>query len=156
MGLVIIHCHILPFMDDGAKDMEVALKMIRISIENKTSGIVATPHVGENLFLAWEEIVNACHRLQQAASDIDLNISIFPGAELAFHLDVLKCLHGPGPYCINGGRYLLVELPLMQIPYFTEDVIFMLQSKGIHPILAHPERNYNVIHDPMILKDWLS
>lgn len=42
--MIDIHCHILPDVDDGAKEIDESIKMARIAEENGISKIVATPH----------------------------------------------------------------------------------------------------------------
>ena len=40
-----IHCHILPGVDDGAKDMDMALSMIEKEIDAGVETIILTPHL---------------------------------------------------------------------------------------------------------------
>jgi protein-tyrosine phosphatase len=151
-----LHSHILPNIDDGAKNMEMSLAMLQIATENGTKGIVATPHVIEGEWLpAWDKILTECAMLQKAAHDAGLDLEIFPGGEVAIYRDILDLLTGPGAYCINNGRYLLVELPATHIPSFTGDFFFILQVRGITPILAHPERHPELAGKPEILAEWI-
>ena len=39
-----LHTHILPFLDDGAEDMDEALTMLEMARDNGTRLIVTTPH----------------------------------------------------------------------------------------------------------------
>jgi len=151
-----LHSHILPGIDDGAKDKEMSLTMLQIANENNTKGIVATPHVIEGKWLpTWDKILADCDILQNTAQKAGINLPIFPGGEIAIHFDILDMLKGPGDYCINGGRYLLVELPASHIPSFTDDFFFTLQARGITPILAHPERHPELAKKPEILVEWI-
>jgi protein-tyrosine phosphatase len=50
---------------------------------------------------------------------------------------------------------MLVELPLMEIPNFVDDFLFRLQSRGMIPIVAHPERHPVLARNPEILLDWI-
>jgi len=152
-----LHSHILPNIDDGAKNMEMSLAMLHIAADNGTKGIVATPHVIEGEWLpAWDRILAECEQLKKMATDANLDLQIFPGGEVAIYRDILGQLTGPGAYCINGGRYLLVELPATHIPSFTADFFFTLQTRGITPILAHPERHPELAKKPEILAEWIS
>jgi len=151
-----LHSHILPNLDDGAKNMDISLAMLQSAIENGTQGIVATPHVIEGKWLpTWDKILTACDHLQKAAQKAGNEIPIFPGGEVAIYRDILDLLKGPGAYCINSGRYLLVELPATHIPSCTEDFFFTLQTRGITPILAHPERHPELAKKPEILAEWI-
>jgi len=152
-----MHSHILPAIDDGAKNLETSLAMLSIACQNKTSYIMATPHVIEGEWLPpWEKIVAECDFLQEQARKKGLEINICPGGEVAMSLDILNLITGPGPYCLNGGNYMLVELPAMEIPSFADNFFFTLQTKGIKPILAHPERHPVIMQKPQILADWIN
>lgn len=151
-----LHCHILPAIDDGAKDWETSLEMLKIAQQNGTTAICATPHVIEGRWLPeWSTITRLCDELNQAAKQAGITIPIYPGGEVAIHMDLLDILTEPGPYCYNGGRYMLVELPAAEIPRFTEDFFFTLQTRGINPILAHAERHPAIGADPSILIEWV-
>lgn len=151
-----LHCHVIPGIDDGAADLEASLAMLKIAQEHGTTGIVATPHVIEGDWLpAWDKITAACTELSQQAANADINIALYPGAEVAMHLDILELIKEPGPYCLNGGRYLLVELPATHIPQFADDFFFTLQARGITPVLAHPERHPEISRNPAILLEWI-
>ena len=54
----------------------------------------------------------------------------------------------------NGGKYLLVELPMNELPHYTDQVFFELQVFGLTPVLAHPERYLGLFEGPERLLDW--
>ncbi|AIF53710.1 tyrosine-protein phosphatase [Pelosinus sp. UFO1] len=152
-----LHSHIIPGIDDGAKDMEMSLAMLQIAVDNGTKGIVATPHVIEGEWLpSWDRILTDCDTLQKEVQKLGIEIPIYPGGEVAIHIDILEKLKGPGAYCINSGRYMLVELPATHIPNFTDEFFFTLQARGITPILAHPERHPELAKKPEILGEWIN
>lgn len=152
-----LHSHIIPGIDDGAKDMEMSLAMLQIAVDNGTRGIVATPHVIEGEWLpTWSRILADCDTLQKEVQKAGMEIPIYPGGEVAIHIDILDKLKGPGAYCINSGRYMLVELPATHIPNFADEFFFTLQARGITPILAHPERHPELTKKPEILGEWIN
>ena len=151
-----MHSHIIPGIDDGAKDQETAVSMLKIAAHNGTTHIVATPHVIEGQWLPmWENILEECKELQQLAATMGLSITVIPGAEVAMGINILQGIKGPGAYCINGGRYMLVELPMTEIPAFADEFFFTLQARGITPILAHPERYMKLMANPTQLEEWI-
>jgi len=152
-----LHSHILPALDDGAKDLAETVGMLEIASKNGSKGIVATPHLFEgNGLIAWKTILDNCESLNVEAQRLSLNITVYPGAEVFLCLDILERIEGPGAYCINNGRYLLVELPSLEIPRYAEEFFFTLQTRGITPILAHPERHPDIIKKPEILAEWVN
>ncbi len=154
--MIDLHTHILPGIDDGASDLDMALAMLKMAVADRTTIVVVTPHVIEgNWFPSWQEITSGCELLWQEASKSGIPITIYPGAEVMMSPDILELLAGPGAYCINNGRYMLVELPAQEIPLFADQFFFTLQLKGITPVLAHPERHPELAKNPMILQKWV-
>ena len=49
--MIDIHCHILPGIDDGARDITESAEMINTARLNKIDAIIATPH-----FLNFDKI----------------------------------------------------------------------------------------------------
>lgn len=152
-----MHSHIIPDIDDGAKDIEISKTMLQIAADHGTTHIIATPHVIEGDWLpSWELITEGCEGLRKLACQLGLNLRIYPGGEIAMNMDILEVIKQPGPYCINGGRYLLVELPAAEIPDFADDFFFTLQARGITPIIAHPERHPVIARKPEWLAGWIN
>ena len=50
MGLIDLHCHILPGVDDGAKDLPMALDMAREAVKQGISHILLTPHHMDGMY----------------------------------------------------------------------------------------------------------
>jgi tyrosine-protein phosphatase YwqE len=51
--------------------------------------------------------------------------------------------------------HMLVELPAAEIPPYADKFFFTLQTRGIIPVLAHPERHPEIIKNPAILQAWI-
>ncbi|HBF39740.1 MAG TPA: hypothetical protein DDW50_20805 [Firmicutes bacterium] len=154
--MIDIHTHVLPGFDDGAPDLKTSVAMLQMAQEHQTTAVVVTPHVIEGKwFPSWQEIKSGYELLRQEALQSGVQIAIYPGAEVAMSLEILKLLSEPGPYCINCSRYLLVELPSQEIPFFADHFFFSLQLKGMVPILAHPERHPELAKYPEILRKWV-
>jgi protein-tyrosine phosphatase len=154
--MIDVHSHIIPGIDDGAKDLETALSMLKMAAADGITEIVATPHVIEGEWLPkWEKIVSSCLELHQIGIEAGLNLRIYPGAEVALTSEVLNKITGPGPYCINETSYILVELPTMEVPISAEESFFKLRVKGLVPLLAHPELNEELNHNFKRLEEWV-
>lgn len=147
-----IHCHILPGMDDGPSAIEESLSMVDIAISEGITAIVATPHFvhkkGVNGFLD-ERDANICD-LNQILAQKRLSINILKGAELYIDMELLT-LRDIEKLTINDTRYILTELPMMGFPLYTEEFFYRMQLLGFIPIIAHPERNAEVIKKPEML-----
>jgi len=153
--MIDIHSHILPGIDDGARDLEEALEMARLAVADGIRVMVATPHLFKHktgdLGAINEKKVILEHldrfRDRLAAEDIDLEI--LPGCDFPLSAKALDLLEEDRVMTVNeGNRYLLLELPHFAIPPNLEDICFGLQSRGLTPIITHPERHPLILERP--------
>lgn len=151
-----LHCHILPGLDDGSPDHDISCAMLKMAAECGTGDVFATPHVISGSWQpSWPSILHHVDTLNRAAKDLQLGITVHPGAEVALDWSLLDLLQGPGSYCLGSGRFILVELPLGSLPSYADEFLFTLQTRDFLPILAHPERNPDVKKSPLRLQEWL-
>jgi protein-tyrosine phosphatase len=144
--MIDLHSHILPGLDDGAAAMGETLGMVS---ELKAAGfhtLLATPHVLEGKgFLSPEQILAATEEVGREAAG--MAVSILPGAENYIFPALARAARAGQLLTLgNTGKYLLLELPLTEIPRYTDQVFFELQADGLTPVLAHPER-YRALAD---------
>jgi len=148
-----IHSHIIPGIDDGAKDEAMALKMLRIANDCGTRHIIATPHyVYGNTRYEYSKIREKCARLNGLAADAGLSVTIHPGCEVFITPELAELLEQGLIGTLAGSRCMLIEFPMMNIPQYTDSVLYDLQLKGIIPIIAHPERNIEIQQKPELIK----
>ena len=140
--MIDIHTHILPGIDDGAQVIEESIEIAKRASDEGVKAIVATPHVLEAISEdGWERIRDIFDRLKQRLISAKIGIDIILGAELFISPEVPAWIKRNRELTINGGnKYILIELPLYEIPPFTEQTIFELLLQGVVPIIAHPER----------------
>ena len=150
------HSHILPGVDDGAKSMDETLGMVRQLYEAGFKTLIATPHVLEGTdFLSPAQILTATEQVRQAVAEVGIPVEIFPGAENYIFPDMAKWVRAGKLLTLgNTGKYILVELPMLGIPHYTDQVFFELQVEGLTPILAHPERYKGLVDEPERLLEW--
>ena len=80
-------------------------------------------------------------------------LEILPGCDFPLSFESLQYLDDGRALTINdANRYLLLELPDTALPPATEEICFYLQSKGITPIITHPERHMILQEMPYKLK----
>lgn len=151
-----MHCHILPGIDDGAKNMEMAMALLRAELGTGVVGVVFTPHFHyeRTTLKAFVQRRAAAYRaLGQEARRCELPIAGKLGAEVYFTpalpaLD-LKQL------AFAGTKYILIELPTTIEPSGVRETLFGVQQQGYTPILAHVERYPYVEEDPGLLYEWV-
>jgi len=154
--MIDIHSHILPGLDDGAKSMDEMLMIVRQLQEIGFNTLIATPHVMEGYgFLSPEEILAATEQVRERVGEAGISVEILPGAENYIFPDMAKWANDGRLLTLgNIGKYLLVELPMLEIPQYTDQVFLELQVQGMTPVLAHPERQRVLADEPERLLDW--
>ncbi|MBC2722196.1 CpsB/CapC family capsule biosynthesis tyrosine phosphatase [Desulfosporosinus sp.] len=154
--MIDIHNHILPGLDDGSKSMEETLAIVRQLYKAGFKTLIATPHVLEERdFLSPREILETTEQVRKCVAEAGIPVEILPGSENYIFPDLAKWVRDEKLLTLgNTGKYLLVELPMLEIPQYTEQVFFDLQVQGLTPVLAHPERNKGLIDKPEHLLNW--
>ena len=154
--MIDIHSHILPGLDDGATNMTDTLDMVRQLHEAGFKTLIATPHVLEGKdFLSVSEILTVTEHVRECVAEAGIPMEILPGAENYIFPDMAKWARDGKLLTLNNmGQYLLVELPMNEIPHYTDQVFFELQVNGLIPVLAHPERYRALFDEPGRLIDW--
>lgn len=144
--MIDIHCHILPGIDDGPKDIRESVAMARIAAEDGIKKIVATPHLKTDIYPPTE-ITDRVVQLNERVAKEGIDIEILPGADVSVLLDpsLLKA------YCINKTDYILVEFPHTHLPSNSLDLLFNFSVNGFVPIITHPERNISIMQNPELL-----
>ena len=137
-----IHSHILPSVDDGAKDIDESIEMIKTAIDDGIEAVVATSHVLNNLNREIDELYRSrFDQLSERVQKENLPIKVFLGSEIMFQFG-LKAAKDLGIATLDGnGRYFLIEVPMRSFPDQFEDAMFKMRAAGLTSILAHPERN---------------
>ena len=147
-----LHTHILPGMDDGAKDLAMSLALLRQELRGGVRVIALTPHFSferQELGRFLERRGEAGRLLSAACADMQPALDLRLGAEVRFSPHVLD--EEARALCIEGTHYMLIEFSRMQYPAFCEEIFYQLRLRGITPILAHAERYSYFQEDPNLL-----
>ena len=140
MKYIDIHTHILPAIDDGPPSLEAAVALAQAFVEKGFHTVIATPHCTEGS-PSVEAIMAAVEALNRALAGQKIPLRVLPGAEHTLEPRLMERLAQGALLTLNRGRYLLIELPLLQpLPPYTRDMLFALRAHGYYPLLAHPER----------------
>jgi protein-tyrosine phosphatase len=156
--MIDLHCHILPGIDDGARSLEESLSMARTAVKDGLHTIVATPHTLNGIYLnPAKRVTSLVAALQKILTENHIELRLFAGSEVHLCPQMVKRIKSGEAATINNGRkYILLELPVQTIPKGLKNEIFSLKLSGITPIIAHPERNTIIQHDPDILYELVS
>lgn len=155
--MIDIHSHILPRVDDGSEDMAMSIKMAKMYLEGGIKTVIATPHYIEgSTITSLDNNRIALERFKRVLDKEGLDLEIFLGNEVFISMDIIRYIEKEKVSTLNGSRYILIELPMFDIPLYVESVIYGLLLKGYIPIIAHPERNTKIMRDPNILYKYIN
>ncbi|MBB5195144.1 CpsB/CapC family capsule biosynthesis tyrosine phosphatase [Anaerocolumna cellulosilytica] len=143
-GFIDLHCHILPEVDDGAKDLQQAINMLKLAYKEGIRAIAVTPHYKETVFEnPTIRLIEKLNQIKVAAKEFE-GLTLTLGCEIYYsHESVHMLLDGVIP-TIADSRYILVEFsPYAEYKYIKNGLQDMILN-GYRPILAHAERYDNL------------
>jgi len=143
-----LHSHLIPGIDDGAKDMERTIALI---LELQAMGykkLITTPHVSDMFPNTTKTILKGYQELKEELKKQKIDIEIEVAAEY-YADETFELLLQEKDILIFGKekKYLLFELSYFTRPQELESLIFEIKLAGYTPVLAHPERYTYFHHD---------
>lgn len=149
--MIDLHCHYLPGIDDGAQVLGEALDLARAAVAAGIKTAVMTPHVHVGRYdNNLSSIRNSFAAFRQALRDHDIPLQIRIGGEVRIAAEIIALIEeGEMPYLgeLDGHQILLLEFPHSQLMFGAEKLIRWLLARQIRPLIAHPERNKDVMRD---------
>lgn len=157
--MIDIHNHMLPAVDDGAKNDDVALSMLKEAVNQGIEHLVLTPHLYEADIIKgtgeWKDrIEKGKQTILALATENKLPVEITVAAEVRYQ-DMLPIILDELDVLI-GGKYLLLEFAFHSVPNNLERIIYDITRKGVIPIIAHPERIKPWQRDPQRLEELIN
>lgn len=160
--MIDLHTHILPGMDDGARDADESIKMLLQERAQGVDTVVLTPH----FYWDRETPEQFLQRRAQAFEHLMLHIRsladeeqqklprLLLGAEVAWHHELLHC-EQIEKLCIGHTKNLLLELPFTAwTTQMIRQLYDLIGSRGVTPVIAHLER-YMRLQRPTMIREIL-
>lgn len=146
-NFVDIHSHLLPGIDDGAKDLEDSISLIKTMRSYGIKNFITTPHVlGDVYPNSSETIQSKLTEVQQELKSQGIDdVEISAAAEYMLDEQFTELLKQDDILTLKD-NFILVEMSYFSAPLNVFELLFEIQLKGYKPILAHPER-YNFYHN---------
>lgn len=152
--MIDIHSHLLPEIDDGAKDLETTLKMIEIYMNQGVDKVIATPHYFPPYFENNKDVIQKkVDEINKELKTKNIDFTIYPGSEVFATKEVYDEIKKGNIQTLNNSRYILMEFDYKRFPDYGMDLIYELHLLGYRLVIAHPERYYYTIKNPMFLND---
>lgn len=139
--MIDLHCHLLPGIDDGARDLEMSLAMARAAAADGISVVACTPHIMPGMYPnRGPDIRQRVAALDAEVRKARINVSIVEGADVHVAPDLPEKLRNGEVLALGGTRYFLFEPPHHVVPPRIEQLVKRSVEAGYVPILTHPER----------------
>ena len=151
--MIDLHCHVLPGVDDGVTTLGDAIELARAAAAEGVTAIAATPHVRDDYPTTADTMEAGVAALDAALTREGVDVRILPGGELAIdHVSKLDDAELRRFGLGGNPNLLLVEFPYYGWPLELGGLVLDLRTRGIVPLIAHPERNAEVRADPERLR----
>ena len=141
MRLADIHCHILPYVDDGAEHIEEMEALLTSAVEQSIEVICATPHLRHGMFESTDaDIIRQYRRACDLIEERDLPIRLFLSREYFCDDAFLERLHQNSLIPMGFGSILLSEFSGRYSAVMIEGYLKKILDAGSTPLIAHVER----------------
>ncbi|AQT68321.1 Tyrosine-protein phosphatase YwqE [Anaerohalosphaera lusitana] len=151
-----IHCHCLPDLDDGPRNMAESIQLCQALVEDGVKEVIATPHwLGRyDGKYGLSEVLTSAEILQKELIKQNIPLDILLGAEVRIDERLMTMIDaGRIPTLGMSGKYLLLEL-FNEFAFDISPIAEQLHKRNIIPLIAHPERVPAIIRNKSLLYKW--
>ena len=154
--MIDLHSHVLPALDDGARDLTQALYALRLLAADGITDLVCTPHLrASDVERGGEEAISrrdaVLAELRPMAPPLPV---LHAGFEILLDQPPIPEMVGDRRYALAGSRYYLVEFRLSVVAQLATRILEDMAQAGVIPLVAHVER-YGAC-SPRVVADWKS
>ena len=147
--MIDLHCHYLPGIDDGAQTLEESLELARAAVAAGITTAVMTPHVHPGRYENnGSSISRLCAAFQRVLAHKEIPLEIRAGGEVRISAEIIQMVEDdeiPFLGVHAGYRIMLLEFPHSHLLLGAEKLVAWLLARRIRPLIAHPERNKDVM-----------
>lgn len=138
-GLVDLHCHILPDVDDGADNLEETRRLLQMESNDGVRTVIFTPHYRGGMFeTSMERILESYEMAKNIAGR--LGIDTYLGCEYHVGPELLRDFKEKRHPTLAGSDFILTEFSHSHSFSTIQRIVYEAVSQGYHPVLAHIER----------------
>ena len=148
------HSHILPGLDDGARDLDDSLMLASAMKGWGFERVYCTPHINALYRNTPESIRPAFEQLQEALATHNVDLDIRMSAEYRLVPETWPEVLEKKWLMPIEDKYILMELPISRRSEMKNispmEEFRKIVSMGLTPILPHPERYGYLSHDELL------
>lgn len=155
--IIDLHSHLIPGVDDGAQTIEQSIELARQAVDEGVEHMVLTPHHRSGAYLnRREDVIKYAKDLQAEYDVADVKLKVYPSQEIRLTDKFVDDLYNGDLLPLDSaGNYYLIEFPSDRVPSMADEVIKEIIRDGITPIIAHPERNHELVNNLYRLYDFI-
>lgn len=148
-GLIDMHCHILPGVDDGSASIEQTMSMLKLAYGDGTRVMIATPHYHIGRMVTdkkqcQERLEQVKKHLQTIGMDMELHL----GCEIYYFSEAMDKVTDNEVSTLAGSSYVLIEFEPKVDYQRIQRAVSNVAGEGYVPILAHIERYMCLMDKP--------
>ncbi len=143
-----IHSHLIYGIDDGSRDINESIELLKKMKDIGFDNVIITPHYIENSDYSSNNEAKL-ERLEEIKKELfknKIDINIHLGNEIFINENIVNHIKSNEIYPLNNSKYLLIEFPFHNQILNLEDMLYEIKYNGYIPIIAHPER-YDAFKD---------
>ena len=148
-----MHCHLLFGVDDGPKEMETSLRLLRQEYDDGVRTVYLTPHYRKNMFECPADTVREnFEALRQRAKQELPQLKLRLGCEIRVGMDTVAEIKSGRCATMAGTEFVLLEFPEAAEKKYILERCHAVMNKGCAPIIAHAERCISIRKDMELLQ----
>lgn len=139
--MVDLHCHILPRLDDGARDLEDSVGMARQAAEDRIEAVCATPHIRHDHDVRIHEVADRVAALNERLREETIPVEILTGGEVSATAVAALSDEELARVALGDGQWVLLEPAPGPLDDSLVRCVGHLGDRGYRALVAHPERH---------------
>ena len=157
--MIDLHCHLFPGIDDGPSELDESIELAKLAVENGITHAVVTPHITPGRYDNDLFSINTAYQaFKQVLNEHEIDLKIGMAAEVRLGPEIFILFEEERlPYLgkFEGRKVLLLEFPHDHIPPGSDKMVKWLFDHNIVPMIAHPERNVDILRKLSKLKNFV-
>ena len=145
--MIDVHSHIIPFVDDGSRSVDISLEMLREEEALGVTDVICTPHYRNGRYMTTDESVIAeFNKFKEKAKAENISVNLHLGREISCNEREKNAYIKSGKFLsLDDTYYVLLEFPFTEKTDIDE-ICYEVRLMGYIPVVAHLER-YHYFHD---------
>lgn len=155
--MIDLHCHILPGVDDGSKNMQETILLLKKAVSVGFDTVCVTPHYVEPQYLNTK-VQNAqiLEKVKERVNIEKIQVKLLLGNEIFINPNMHKLLENGQISTLADSQYVLIEVPMYQeMPQeIVHKILENVKKKGFKIVIAHPERYSYIQKNPAKVQEY--